>query len=81
MNYETLLRKRGLPFEIIVHEPTFDAQHLAQAIHERGDMVAKTVLLRTEKELVVAVLQATHHIDLEKARKALQAHRVDLAAL
>lgn len=80
MNYEELLRRRGLPFETIIHDPTFDAQHLAQAVHESGDLVAKTVLLRTEKQFVVAVLQATHQIDLEKARKALQAHRIEIAS-
>lgn len=80
MNLEQRLRNRGLPFETILHEPAFDAQRLAEAVHVAGDNVVKTVLLRVDRGFAIAVLQATHHIDLEKARRALAAHHVSLAS-
>lgn len=79
MNLEQLLRRRGLPFETILHDAAYDAQRLAKAMHTPGDNVAKTVLLRSDDGYVVAVLQATHQIDFEKARHALAAHRLELA--
>jgi Ala-tRNA(Pro) deacylase len=79
MNLEQLLRRRGLPFATIFHNSAFDAQRLAQAVHVAGDNVAKTVLLHSNRGYVIAVLQATHQIDFEKARRALAVHWVELA--
>ena len=80
MNIQEFLGRRQVAFEVLRHPQTFDAQHLAQSVHVSGHHVAKTVMLRTDKaNYVVAVLPATHHIDFDKARDALQAKTVELA--
>lgn len=79
MNLAQQLQKCGVRFETILHEPAFDAQRLAHAVHVSGENIAKTVLLRVDKGYAIAVLQATHQIDLEKVRRAVAAHHVALA--
>jgi Ala-tRNA(Pro) deacylase len=73
MNISRFLSEQGVPFEILAHEPTYDSQHLAHALHAPGHMVAKTVLLAADHGYVyyVAVLPATSMVDLEAASKAL----------
>ena len=80
MNLQEFLGRRGVEFEVLEHAPTYDAQHLADAIHVSGYHVAKTVLLRVDDEqFVIAVLPATHHVDLDRARQVLSANKVELA--
>ncbi len=81
MNIPQFLGQHDIPFEVLQHPQAFDAQHLAQAVHVSGHHVAKTVLLRADKsDYVVAVLPATHYVNLDKTREALQAQTVELAS-
>ena len=81
MNVKDYLGEQGVPFEVLEHRPTYDASRLAQAVHVSGYEVAKTVLLRADGDYahVVAVLPATHRVDLGKVSKALGGSRVELA--
>jgi Ala-tRNA(Pro) deacylase len=81
MNLQTFLKERRVPFDILTHEPTYDAQHMAQAVHVPGREVAKTVLLRANHgyKYVVAVLSATSMIDFQQAAKALGGSELSLA--
>jgi Ala-tRNA(Pro) deacylase len=79
MNVQEFLKQNDVWFEPIRHRPTFTAQYTAQAVHARGDEVAKTVVLKANGGYVLAVLQATHKIDMLKARKALGVQTLELA--
>ncbi|REK10257.1 MAG: deacylase [Planctomycetota bacterium] len=81
MTMKNLLEKRRVPFETVVHSATFDAQHLAQALHTPGAEVAKTVLLRADHdyEYVVAVLPASHMIDFDALSQFLGGTPLELA--
>ena len=81
MNTQTFLKDRGVEFEILTHEPTYDAQHMAQAVHVSGHEVAKTVLLRSGEshQYVVAVLPATRMINFERASQSLGGTELALA--
>ena len=48
------------------HAPAFSAQKLAKYLGVSGAQVAKAVLLHGPKGLFLAVLPATHHIDLPR---------------
>lgn len=80
MNVHEFLNQCGVDFEKIAHRPVYDAQRLAQAVAERGHHVVKTVLLQSDVGSALAVLPATHSVDLEKARRALKAEKIWLAA-
>lgn len=80
MNIQEFLGRHDVPFEVMPHEATYDAQHLAQAVHTSGHHVAKTVLLRVgSDDYVIAVLAATHSIDFDKVKKGLEVDSVSLA--
>lgn len=68
MSIKHFLQRHDVPFEVVTHPQSFDAQHLAQALHVPGREVAKTVLLRTDhgRRYLIAVLPSTHMIDLKE---------------
>ena len=79
MNVRQFLDERHVPFEILEHAPTYSAQRMAHALHVRGEEVAKSVVLRADGRYVLALVPASCHVDMEKARRALQTDTCDLA--
>lgn len=80
MNVQQFLEKSGVRFEVLDHRPTYNAQRLAQAVHVSGELVAKVVLLRADGQYVLAVLPATHTVDLGRVEDLLDADEVELAS-
>jgi Ala-tRNA(Pro) deacylase len=82
MNVQDFLSRQAVPFDVISHSPTFDAQHLAHEVHVSGHEVAKTVLLRAHggQDYFVAVLPASKKIDLVKAKAVIGSDDVELAS-
>ncbi|MGD9723654.1 MAG: aminoacyl-tRNA deacylase [Pirellulales bacterium] len=81
MNTREYLHQHKVPFELVAHAETYDAPHLAQAVHTPGREVAKAVLLRVDRgyRYAVALLPSTHRIDLGALSKALGGAEVELA--
>ncbi|MBI3839972.1 MAG: YbaK/EbsC family protein [Planctomycetia bacterium] len=81
MDTQQFLREHRVPFEVVSHTPTFDASHLAEAVHAPGREVAKTVLVRANHDYryVVAVLPSTHMVDLDVLSQALGGATLELA--
>lgn len=80
MNVQQFLKEQQVSYSVLAHEPTYDAQHMAQAVHESGEHVAKSVLLRAGNGYVMAVVPATHQVDLAAVKRGLKgARRVELA--
>jgi Ala-tRNA(Pro) deacylase len=80
MRLDDLLVSRHIPFQRLPHRRTYTANRMAQALHVKGRQVAKIVLLRTGNGPLLAVLPATHHIDLEQLRADLGDERIALAS-
>ncbi len=64
MGVAEYLADQHVPFETLPHAPAYSAQKLAKYLHVSGAQVAKAVLLHGPGGLFIAVLPATHHIDL-----------------
>lgn len=79
MNIRKHLEANHIPHEILDHPTTFTALEMADVLDQNPDFVAKTVLLRTAAEYVIAVLPASCDIDLQKAARALNTEKVVLA--
>ena len=81
MKLQDYLTQHQVSFEVVPHPDTFDAQHLAEAMHVPGQNVAKGVLLRVQHpyRYVLAVLPATHRIDLDTLSKRFDGANVQLA--
>lgn len=74
------LDDNGVKFVTISHSPAFTAQEIAAAAHIPGKELAKTVMLKVDGELVMAVLPATDHVSMERLRKAVGASTCELAS-
>ena len=68
----------GVKYEVLPHAPTYTAQETAQATHVSGVELAKTVIVRIDGKTVMAVVPATHHVDLDLLRRTASAMEVDL---
>ncbi len=66
MTIREFLQGRHVPYELLLHRPSPSAAHRAQSVHVTGGQVAKGVLVRAGGGYVLAVLPATHRIDLER---------------
>jgi len=86
MRVPSFLTEQHVPFETIVHPPTFTASKRARFLHVPGKHLAKCVLLEVvgptcrvgpvadgtyiaevlpgRQDLLLAILPATHHVDL-----------------
>lgn len=82
------LEGRKVAHKILSHKQVFTAYDLAQTMKAKLDEIAKVVLVGaevpTEKKkglaYFIVVLPATHHVDLEKLKKALKAQKVEMVA-
>ncbi len=72
------LKQHHLPYEHTVHVRAVPAQRLAAAEHVSGERVAKPVVVSIDGGLALAVVSATHRVDLEALRRATGAERVEL---
>jgi Ala-tRNA(Pro) deacylase len=79
MRLDDLLVSRHITVQRLPHRRTYTANRMAQALHVKGREVAKTVLLKTGQGHMLAVLPATHQIDLEQLREDLHDPRIALA--
>lgn len=77
----TLMRylDQNATYEILFHEPTMTSMRTAEASHISGDCLAKAVVLRREDSYLLAVLPATHRINLPELRMKL-GEDVDVAS-
>jgi Ala-tRNA(Pro) deacylase len=65
------LEQAEVAHEVLEHEPTYSATEEAQATGEEPRHTAKTLLLHDHSGWRLAVLPATHRLDLDKARRLL----------
>ncbi len=71
MSIRSYLQSRSVDFDFLLHRPTHSATHLAGSLHTPGRSVAKGVLVRGGDSFVLAVLPATHRVDLARLSKVL----------
>lgn len=79
MTISTYLRERKIKFQMILHNPEPSATRRARSIHVAGRSVAKSVLVNSDSGYFLAVLPATHRIDLPRFEKALGLSGVSIA--
>lgn len=72
MKVQEFLSANHVPFQVLEHPPTTDAQHMAHAVHVSGNKVAKAVLLSANHgyRYVTALVPASRRIDLDVASQA-----------
>jgi Ala-tRNA(Pro) deacylase len=63
----------------IRHSTAYTASAVAASAHVKGKNLAKTVIVRLDGKLVMAVLPSQYHVDLEKLRVAAHAGSAELS--
>ena len=62
------------------HSPAYTAQEIAAAVHIPGKELAKTVMVKMDGEISMAVLPASHRINFQKLKTSTGASKAELAA-
>jgi Ala-tRNA(Pro) deacylase len=64
---------------VISHSLAYTAQGVAALAHVSGKKLAKTVIVKIDGILAMAVIPASFHVDLERIRKVTGAQTVEVA--
>jgi Ala-tRNA(Pro) deacylase len=73
------LEARGIPYEVIHHDPSTTSLGEARSLHMNADHVLKAVLIDTKGRHAVAVIPASRRLDMDLVRAALEDHAAHLA--
>lgn len=73
------LDENQVKYVTMIHSKAYTAQEIAAIIHVPGKMFAKTVILKADGKYVMAVLPATHRINLDLFKQVAHAQNVELA--
>ena len=60
------LDEKQIPYSVMTHTMAYTAQGAAATMQISGKELAKTVVLRTGEEMILAVLPAPNHVSLDK---------------
>jgi len=73
------LDSHGAKYVTITHSPAYTAQEIAASAHIPGKQLAKTVIVKIDGKMAMAVLPASDRVDFDLLRKAAAAGKVELA--
>lgn len=75
-----LLDQHDIRYASIDHSPAFTAQEVAHHAHVSGKHLAKTVIVKLDGRLAMAVIPAPERVDLDLLREASGARNAELAS-
>jgi Ala-tRNA(Pro) deacylase len=73
------LDERRIKYVTISHSPAYTAQETAQSAHISGQDMAKTVMVKIDGKMAMAVLPASCRVCLDLLKEAAGAQKVELA--
>ncbi len=73
------LDKNKVKYVSIRHSTAYTAQEIAASAHVKGRNMAKTVIVKIDGNIAMAILPTKFQIDLESLKKSCKASRVELA--
>lgn len=73
------LNKNNIKYISITHSSAFTAQEIAASAHIPGKELAKTVIIKLDAKMVMAVLPASYKVDFELLKEATGATSIRLA--
>ena len=68
---QEFLESRGIAYDLVEHPHTDSAMRAAEAAHVPGNQVAKSVLLGDDHSYLLAVIPATHRLELDRLNQML----------
>jgi Ala-tRNA(Pro) deacylase len=73
------LDSNNIKYVSISHSPAYTAQAIAASAHVSGKALAKTVMVKVDGKMAMAVLPASYQVDFDKMKEATGAGSVELA--
>ncbi len=73
------LDTNGVKYVTIMHSPAYTAQEIAASAHIPGKELAKTVMIKLDGKMAMAVLTASARVDLERLRQAAGVAKAEIA--
>lgn len=77
---KAFLKKNKVKYKVIEHAEVYTAQEIAASAHIPGKQLAKTVMVKIDGEIAMAVLPASYSVDFKGLKKAIGAKKVELAS-
>jgi Ala-tRNA(Pro) deacylase len=72
------LEENDVRYDWLPHPQAYTTQEVAHSLHISGKRLAKTIILDADGQLLMAVLPAAHHLDLDKFKKEIEAKRLEM---
>ncbi|MEN7550299.1 YbaK/EbsC family protein [Rapidithrix thailandica] len=76
---KTYLDSYQIPYVMITHSQAFTAPQIAASAHIKGKELAKTVMVKVNNRMAMAVLPASERVDFELLKACLHISDVQLA--
>jgi len=73
------LDKAKAKFDVMEHRTVYTAYDLAQTTKSKLQEIAKTVLVKADKEYYLVVIPSHYKLDFQKIKKLLKAKKVQIA--
>ena len=73
------LESYNVHYTVIEHPPKYTAQESAASAHIPGDQLAKTVMIKIDGKLAMAVLPAPNRVNFDRLKEFTDAKRIELA--
>jgi Ala-tRNA(Pro) deacylase len=73
------LDNHHVKYVVIGHSPAYTAQEIASLAHVSGKEMAKTVMVKVDGKMAMAVLPASYKVDFEGLKQGVGAKKVELA--
>lgn len=74
MTLQEFMENHELRYELVEHTHTDSSMRTAEAAHIPGDQLAKPVLLGDEHSYLLAVIPATHRLELDRLNQMMARH-------
>ncbi|MBA7596670.1 YbaK/EbsC family protein [candidate division WOR-3 bacterium] len=74
------LDSHSIKYVTISHSQAYTAQEIASSAHIPGKELAKTVMIKIDGKMAMAVLPASYKVDFDLLKKTIGASKVELAS-
>ncbi len=76
---KSFLDEHHVKYVTVSHSTAYTAQEIAASAHVKGKELAKTVMIKIDGEMTMAVLPASFQVDLHMLMDVFEAEKVELA--
>ena len=74
------LDKHNIQYVTCIHSTAYTSQQIAASAHIPGKELAKTVIVKLDGKIAMAVLPASYRVDLDKLKKVAGSKQASLAS-